>query len=199
MQAELAKVVRGRAEAEIARLTEQQRSLQHTPPGRGERPQRAEHARWQVGQVVEVYSATLGRWSVGRVARASAGDEALGTEVVVQFVSSEGAFCQKVVRPCDAAAVLAPLGAHTAEAPPGFTAAPSASRPGQLTYTDGATGLKYQLLAHAWAVHIARARGPEVEAPQPPAQASAVGGQSDRKPAGAKPLAPPVTLALAGA
>jgi len=117
-------------------------------PGGGVPPAQA-----QVGSVVEVFSATTGRWYAAGVTQVQPGEA--GEEVLtVQFWMNEDAKQKSMYRNDQQ---LAPLGTHTGnELPPGFEIRPSQSRPGQLVYLDATTGTKYANAELAWHVHFER-------------------------------------------
>lgn len=145
----------------------------------------------QAGTVVEVFSATTGRWYPAEVTQVQPGET--GEEVLtVQFYMNEDAKQKSMYRSDQQ---LAPLGSHTgSELPPGFEIRPSQSRPGQLVYLDATTGTKYASAELAWHVHFERMQqrpavgcetvcavrpsggAPAAPAPAPPVPAAAQGG-----------------------
>lgn len=108
---------------------------------------------WEEGSIVEVYSATLGRWYPARVMKAELADE--GADVLtVQFSTDDGLKIKAMYR---SDAMLSPFGTHLhGELPPGFQRRPSQSRPGQVTFLDATTGRKYASDDLAWRVHLER-------------------------------------------
>lgn len=124
------------------------------PAPRGLRPGERPCDKWLPGSVVEVYSASAGRWypaEVGQVEGQGGGQEDIVT--VVFYLGDE--MKQKSVYRTDKA--LAVLGTHTfSELPPGFETRASQSKPGQLVYLDLTTCTKYASLELAWQVHFQR-------------------------------------------
>jgi len=102
-----------------------------------------------VGGVAEVYSATAKRWFTGLVTAESPDKQML----TVHFVNA-GAMQQKSLPPSNPQ--LAPFGTHERGIPHGFLVAPSTSRPGQVSYVDMSTGVKYGTLCLAWRIHLER-------------------------------------------
>merc|ERR1719215_2232099 len=97
---------------------------------------------WDVGTVVEAYSATLSLWFPAQVTQVQPGHEGPDRDVLTVQFYIDGEAKQKSVYRSDTQ--LAALGEHTAgQLPPGFTTKASQSRMGQLVYLDGATGVKY--------------------------------------------------------
>jgi len=111
---------------------------------------------WQVGSVVEVFSASLGRWCVAMVTQVSQNQF-----LSVSFADAKGELLSKMLARSDLQ--LACFGSNIAELPPGFKAVPSQSRPGECSYLDVAKGIKYQTLELAWRAHIERLIDPKVD------------------------------------
>jgi len=109
---------------------------------------------WEVGSVVEVFSATLNQWYPARVMQVKP-TSVDGPEVLtVQFTTDEGPKMKSTYRKD---ANLAVFGSHLrGELPPGFQRRPSQSRPGQTVYFDATTGTKYVSSELAWRIHLER-------------------------------------------
>jgi len=153
--------------------------------------ERKQRELWGACSVLEVFSASLDGWHVGRVLRVDGG------VLVVQFLGAGGAVLQKSVPRCHEQ--LACLGRHTSEVPPNFRTVPSVSRPGHLTYEDLTTGLKYKLVDHAWTVHFWRALEPSATAAAAAAAAAAASFWNGTASAPTLPsLAPPAASAGGG-
>lgn len=105
---------------------------------------------WEVGSVVEVYSASVERWFVAMVIQVLN-----NSAVAVRFIGADGGLHVKTLARSDMQ--LAPYSSNTAELPPGFQAVPSKSRPGQLAYLDLITSVKYPNVEMAWHTAIERA------------------------------------------
>lgn len=116
-------------------------------------PQSSHPRDWDVGSIVECFSATSSRWFPARVMQVQPGDN--NQEVLtVQFYMEDEAKQKSMYR--DDSQMQA-LGTHTTgELPPGFYTKPSQSRPGQLVYMDGTTCVKYGSAELAWRVHFER-------------------------------------------
>mmetsp|Transcript_47097 Transcript_47097/g.134859 ORF Transcript_47097/g.134859 Transcript_47097/m.134859 type:complete len:596 (-) Transcript_47097:105-1892(-) len=110
---------------------------------------------WDVGSVLEVYSATAGLWYPAQVTQVQPQPGNEENEVLtVQFYVEDEAKQKSLYR---SDAQLAPLGAHTAgQLPPGFTTKASQSRAGQLVYMDESTGVKYGCPDLAWQLYFER-------------------------------------------
>jgi len=110
---------------------------------------------WDVGSVLEVYSATAGLWYPAQVTQVQPQPGNEENEVLtVQFYVEDEAKQKSLYR---SDAQLAPLGAHTAgQLPPGFTTKASQSRAGQLVCMDESTGVKYGCPDLAWQLHFER-------------------------------------------
>lgn len=105
---------------------------------------------WDVCSVLEVFSASAGRWYVACVIAV----DAMLQMLTVQFWASDGSPKNKhLMRDSEQ---LAELGTHTSELPPGFSAFPSESRPEHFTFFDSATGEGYASLEEAWQVYFDR-------------------------------------------
>lgn len=111
---------------------------------------------WQVGSVVEVFSASLGRWCVALVTQVSQNQF-----LSVSFPDAKGELLSKMLARSDMQ--LACFGSNISELPPGFKAVPSQSRKGEFSYLDVAKGIKYQTLELAWRAHIERLIDPKVD------------------------------------
>merc|ERR1719195_146545 len=110
----------------------------------------------EVDSILEVFSATTGRWYPARIVQAlPAQPGAEGQEVLtVQFYVDDEAKQKSMYRGDQH---LAALGTHLGgELPPGFEIKPSQSRPGQLVYLDATTGMKYASPELAWRLHFDR-------------------------------------------
>jgi len=107
---------------------------------------------WEVGSIVEAFSASAGRWSVARVTTVR---QAEGSQVLtVKFYLDDECKTKTVYRNDKQ---LAPMGTHTSrELPPGFQMKASQSRPGQWVALDATTGVKYASADLAWKVHFDR-------------------------------------------
>merc|ERR1719174_753695 len=137
------------------------------PPGMP--PARPVRARdWTENSVLEVYSASKGRWYIGYVLQANAG-EFDSQMLTVRFFDENNEAKQKSSPRNDPN--LAPVGDNTiGQLPPGFQQTPSQSRPGAFSYLDISTGMKYSSVDLAWNVHFQRLRdGPPMQAAQPQA------------------------------
>jgi len=111
---------------------------------------------WQVVSVVEVFSASLGRWCVALVTQVSQNQF-----LSVSFPDAKGELLSKMLARSDLQ--LACFGSNISDLPPGFKAVPSQSRPGEFSYLDIAKGIKYQTLELAWRAHIERLIDPRVD------------------------------------
>ncbi|CAK9084919.1 unnamed protein product [Durusdinium trenchii] len=149
-------------------------------PSRGSRP----CDKWTEGSIVEVYSASAGRWyaaEVGQLESQGNGKEDIIT--VIFYLGDE--VKQKSVYRNDKA--LAPLGSHTfSDLPPAFETRPSQSKPGQLVYFDLTTCTKYASLELAWQVHFQRLK-------QQPAGCETMAAVPTARPSRSSPV--PMTIA----
>lgn len=137
---------------------------------------------WQVGSVVEVFSASLGRWCVALVTQVSQNQF-----LSVSFPDTKGELLSKMLARSDLQ--LACFGSNISEQPPGFKAVPSQSRKGEFSHLDVAKGIKYQTLELAWRAHIERLIDPRVDpksyadpGPAPATQAGASPNFAQRYP-----------------
>lgn len=109
--------------------------------------------KWTEGSVLDVFSASAGRWYIALVSNVQPQGEGADVLTVTFYTSDE--MKQKSVHRTDSA--LAPLNTHTpSDLPPGFQTRPSQSKPGQLVYLDATTGTKYASLELAWRLHFER-------------------------------------------
>lgn len=110
---------------------------------------------WVVGSIIEVYSASAGRWYVAQVCQVT--DSKVGTSqmLTVQFMGDNMQFLQKTMPRSDVQ--VAPFGRNTRLMPPDFQKVASESRPGQFSYQDTTTGVKYQTKELAWQNYFIRA------------------------------------------
>mmetsp|Transcript_74488 Transcript_74488/g.206890 ORF Transcript_74488/g.206890 Transcript_74488/m.206890 type:complete len:479 (-) Transcript_74488:105-1541(-) len=99
-----------------------------------------------VPRLVEVFSNSERQWAVAAVL-------AEGEKWTLCFVGPDGDFRQKVApKNC---LQLAVFGTHTAGVlPPGFSAVPSTTRPGQTTYQWPSTNTKYMTREAAWQAYL---------------------------------------------
>lgn len=202
---EIERLVRHRARAEILRADSEQQQRQQQELQGEPAPQTADmqgdgpapwgstptsvvtelerRRRWDRGCIVEVFSASLDRWCVARVA-----DTCMAGAVTVRFLGHHGCLLQKTLPKNDLQ--LAVLGSHTTELPPDFRTVSSKSLPGRNAYLNAGTGLKYQCRSQAWAVYFdtnfapcgtGRPSEQEVSAGQP-AQAPSPGPTSEPPP-----------------
>lgn len=104
---------------------------------------------WEVGSILEVFSASANRWYAAHIIEIKRADDVL----TVQFYAEDGAK-QKSMYRSDTA--LQALGTNMRDLPPGFETRPSQSRPGHVTYFDATTGVKYADPELAWGVHFER-------------------------------------------
>lgn len=107
---------------------------------------------WTTESVLEIYSGSTGRWYVAHVVwvASSGGPDIL----TLQFYPEEGAKNKALYRNDHQ---LAPLGVHTAGTmPPGCIVVPSQSRPGQSSFVDASTGVKYETVDQVWKIHLER-------------------------------------------
>merc|ERR1719424_358660 len=105
---------------------------------------------WEVGSVVEVFSASLSTWYPALLMDQSAQDM-----LTVQFWLDIDDTKTKTLRRSDEQ--LAALGTHCgAQLPPGFEMRASKSRPGETVYVDMTNGLRYGNAELAWAEHFTR-------------------------------------------
>jgi len=125
------------APAPPAPLTLEREAAGEKSAGRSE-----EEESLQLGLMVEVYCLEAQQWLVGRVGATH------GETVTVYTFNATGAFSQRSFATGDSC--LASFGTHVTGPPPGFQAVPSVSRPGQLTYVNIATEVKYRCAEHAW-------------------------------------------------
>ncbi|CAE7393714.1 RFESD [Symbiodinium sp. CCMP2592] len=102
---------------------------------------------WGPGSVLEVFSSSLGGWSVGVVTKVTKDDK-----VVVQFSNAAQEPLMKVLPRSDVQ--LATLGCNTQSLPPHFRVVPSQSRPGQVSYLDSAHQCRYSTPEAAWRQHF---------------------------------------------
>ncbi|CAE7588054.1 RFESD, partial [Symbiodinium sp. CCMP2456] len=102
---------------------------------------------WGPGSVLEVFSSSLGGWSVGVVTKVTKDDK-----VVVQFTNEAQEPLMKVLPRSDVQ--LATLGCNTQSLPPHFRSVPSQSRPGQVSYLDSAHNCRYSTPESAWRQHF---------------------------------------------
>lgn len=113
---------------------------------------------WDVGTVIEAFSASANRWHISRIINVTP-DRGMGNGekdvLVVQFMGDSG-MKQKAMHRGDTQ--LAAFGAHSGNdaMPPGFSIQPSQSRPGQVVYFDATTGKKYASPELAWGLHFER-------------------------------------------
>merc|ERR1712137_296798 len=108
---------------------------------------------WHFGSVVEVFSASAGRWHPAYVSQIAPGEGGIDV-LTVQFFPIGGPK-QKSMHRSDCQ--LAQLGAHTSHVvPPGFSKQPSQSCPGEIVYCDIITCAKYASPEQAWRVHFER-------------------------------------------
>jgi len=109
---------------------------------------------WQVGSVLEVFSASSSRWYpalVTQVVRTKTSKEMLTAQFWLNIEEAK----QKAL--CRDSELLATLGSHCGDQlPPGFQISASKSRPGMFVFLDATTGLKYESLELIWAVHFKR-------------------------------------------
>jgi len=110
---------------------------------------------WVVGSIIEVYSASAGRWYVAQICQVS--DSKVGTSqmLTVQFMGDNMQFLQKTMPRSDVQ--VAPFGRNTKLMPPDFQKVASESRPGQFSYQDTTTGVKYQTKELAWQNYFIKA------------------------------------------
>jgi hypothetical protein len=112
-----------------------------------------QRAAWTKDSILEIYSASNKQWHVAHVvwvAQSSVGPDVL----TVLFYQDDGAKNKSVYRNDHQ---MAPLGTHTAGLlPPGSRAVSSQSRPGQSSFLDIATGVKYETVEQVWRVHFER-------------------------------------------
>eukprot|EP00930_Biecheleria_cincta_P013995 TRINITY_DN12218_c0_g1_i1.p1 TRINITY_DN12218_c0_g1~~TRINITY_DN12218_c0_g1_i1.p1 ORF type:complete len:321 (+),score=37.66 TRINITY_DN12218_c0_g1_i1:98-1060(+) len=99
---------------------------------------------WGPGSVLEVHSASLGRWLSALVTKVSDDRKS----VVVQYSDAEANPLMKTLLRSDVQ--LAILGSNVREPPPGMQAVPSQSRPGEVSYLDPAANVKHPSLEVAW-------------------------------------------------
>jgi len=111
---------------------------------------------WQIGSVLEVFSASLDRWYPALVMQLAKKDDAAPADMLtVQFWLDIDVAKQKRLSRSDAN--LAPLGTHCrGQLPPGFELRASRSRPGEFVFSDATNGLKYESADLAWAAHFQR-------------------------------------------
>merc|ERR1711892_65271 len=100
----------------------------------------------QVGSVIEVFSATTSKWYIAQLVEV--GENANAHMITVQFVGDTGQVMQMTM-PRDCTQISA-FGTNTRHMPPGFHKVASQSRPGEVSYQDSASGLKYQTNELAW-------------------------------------------------
>jgi hypothetical protein len=117
-------------------------------------PEDADRAAWQIGSVIEVFSASAGRWFPAIVTQVMV-TKSFKEMITAQFWLSIDDAKQKTL--CRQSELLASLGAHCGDQlPPGFQIAASKSRPGAFVFLDATTGLKYESLELIWTVHFKR-------------------------------------------
>ncbi|CAE7265174.1 unnamed protein product [Symbiodinium natans] len=102
---------------------------------------------WGPGSIIEVYSSSLGGWSVGVVTKVTQQDQ-----MVVQFSNEALQPLMKVLPRSDVQ--LATLGCNTKSLPPQIQVVPSQSRPGQVAYLDAAHQCRYSTPEAAWRQHF---------------------------------------------
>jgi len=104
---------------------------------------------WRVGSVIEYCSVSKDTWFPALVHALNLDKDVLQVQFFVQECIQHKAVPRNDWR-------LAPIGTHGHSTPLGFKVVQSQSRPGQLSYVDLSTGLKYGLLEIAWQVHLDR-------------------------------------------
>eukprot|EP00397_Hematodinium_sp_SG-2012_P034428 GEMP01036930.1.p1 GENE.GEMP01036930.1~~GEMP01036930.1.p1 ORF type:complete len:534 (+),score=129.81 GEMP01036930.1:50-1651(+) len=118
------------------RLIDAQQQLHHE--------QRASPGSYEVDSCCEVFSSSYQRWFVASVIDND-------TEVVTVRFFVDDDMKEKSLRISDP--MLAPLETNIRDMPPHFECVPSTSRPGEVSYLELATGIKYLDLQCAWQVH----------------------------------------------
>jgi len=112
---------------------------------------------WEAGSIVEVYSMTLGCWHPGLIRQVTK-DKMLH---VCFGGGPNGALLEKTLARSDLQ--LAVFGSNTDMLPTGFKKVPSQSRPGQSSYFDTGSGIKFLSPDLAWRHHIERLIDPSVD------------------------------------
>jgi len=112
-----------------------------------------QRAAWAIDSVLEIYSTGTNRWNVAHVTWVTKGT---GIDVLtLQFYQPDGAKNKSLYRNDHQ---LAPLGAHCGqELPPGCQVVGSQSRPGQFSFFDSVSGVKYETVEQVWKVFFERA------------------------------------------
>jgi len=107
---------------------------------------------WQLGSVLEVFSASLDCWYPALVVQKN---DKIADMLTVQFWLDIDDAKTKTLRRLDGH--LAPLGTNCGgQLPPGFQSRSSKSRLGQSVFLDATNGLKYESAELAWAAHFQR-------------------------------------------
>jgi hypothetical protein len=115
---------------------------------------RDEVSSWEVGSVLEIFSASANAWFPGLVTQVVVAEGGLEM-LTVQFWPTIDDSKQKTA--CRESTQFASIGSHCGDRlPPGFDLVFSKSRPGTFVFLDGTTGLKYESLELIWAVHFRR-------------------------------------------
>jgi len=114
---------------------------------------------WAPGSMVEVYSSSLGRWCIGFVAHIN--KDQLLTVRFYDHRGPDGPLLAKNLARSDLQ--IAVFGSNLMELPPGFRQVPSQSRPGDVTYLDTASGMKFQGLELAWRHQLEKMLDPSVD------------------------------------
>jgi len=104
---------------------------------------------WSEGSVVECCLRSSGCWTVALVHSASMDGHTLTLAIPTQGEVHNEVFSRGDPR-------LAALGTHERRLPPGFQINPSQSRPGEYSFLDWNTGMKYASPELAWRVHLER-------------------------------------------
>lgn len=107
---------------------------------------------WNMESVLEIFSASTGCWNVAHViwvAQSNGGPDIL----TLQYYLEDGAKNKSLYRNDHQ---LAPFGAHTNALPPNCQATPSQSRPGQMSYLNTETNVKYETPEQVWNIHFER-------------------------------------------
>merc|ERR1719247_1893046 len=109
---------------------------------------------WQIGSVLEVFSASLESWHPALVMQIAMNNKGVEMLTVQFWLDIDDAKQKRLSR---ADSHIAPLGTNCeGQLPPGFQKRASMSRPGQCVLLDATNGLKYETAELAWAAHFQR-------------------------------------------
>jgi TolA-binding protein len=153
-----------------------------------------QRAAWAKDSILEIYSASSGMWNVAHViwiAKSSSGPEVL----TLQFYQEDGAKNKSLYRNDHQ---MAPLGTHTmGKLPPGCQLVSSQSRPGQTSYMDTLTGVRYETVEQVWKVRFERMQ--KLAAPDSVANKACLASPGAHDPRGISNLMPTESFPLEGA